>query len=69
MLGLGGGRFEEEHAAYGVPLPTLGERVDRLEEQLSSVHEQFGRVREACRAIGRNPDELTYSAGHILCCG
>ena len=24
--------------------------------------EGFGRVREACRSIGRNPDELTYSA-------
>jgi alkanesulfonate monooxygenase SsuD/methylene tetrahydromethanopterin reductase-like flavin-dependent oxidoreductase (luciferase family) len=33
------------------------------------VYEQFSRVREACRAIGRDPDELTYSVALILCCG
>jgi F420-dependent oxidoreductase-like protein len=36
-LGLGGGWFEEEHAAYGIPFPPLGERFDRLEEQLEIV--------------------------------
>ncbi|MDQ1737294.1 MAG: hypothetical protein QOH56_3545, partial [Pseudonocardiales bacterium] len=34
-FGLGAGWFEEEHAAYGIPFPALGERFDRLEEQLS----------------------------------
>lgn len=34
-LGLGSGWYEAEHAAYGVPFPPLGERFDRLEEQLS----------------------------------
>ncbi|MCW3068657.1 MAG: F420-dependent oxidoreductase [Solirubrobacterales bacterium] len=33
-MGLGTGWFEAEHAAYGIPFPTLGERFDRLEEQL-----------------------------------
>lgn len=33
-LGLGAGWFEQEHAAYGIPFPALGERFDRLEEQL-----------------------------------
>jgi F420-dependent oxidoreductase-like protein len=33
-LGLGGGWYEAEHAAFGVPLPPVGERFDRLEEQL-----------------------------------
>lgn len=33
-LGLGTGWFEREHAAYGIPFPALGERFDRLEEQL-----------------------------------
>jgi len=33
-LGLGTGWFEAEHAAYGIPFPPLGERFDRLEEQL-----------------------------------
>jgi len=34
-LGLGSGWFEQEHAAYGVPFPPLGERFDRLEEQFA----------------------------------
>lgn len=33
-LGLGAGWFEEEHQAYAIPFPPLGERFDRLEEQL-----------------------------------
>jgi F420-dependent oxidoreductase-like protein len=36
-LGLGTGWFEEEHRAYGVAFPPLGERFDRLEEQLAIV--------------------------------
>ena len=36
-LGLGGGWFEQEHAAYGIPFPPLGERFDRLAEQLAIV--------------------------------
>ncbi|MCA2215263.1 LLM class F420-dependent oxidoreductase [Jidongwangia harbinensis] len=36
-LGLGGGWFEREHAAYGIPFPPLGERFNRLEEQLEIV--------------------------------
>jgi F420-dependent oxidoreductase-like protein len=36
-LGLGTGWFQEEHAAYGIPFPPLGERFERLEEQLAIV--------------------------------
>jgi alkanesulfonate monooxygenase SsuD/methylene tetrahydromethanopterin reductase-like flavin-dependent oxidoreductase (luciferase family) len=36
-LGLGTGWYEQEHAAYGIPFPPLGERFDRLEEQLAIV--------------------------------
>lgn len=36
-LGLGGGWFEAEHAAYGIPFPPVGERFDRLEEQLEII--------------------------------
>jgi F420-dependent oxidoreductase-like protein len=36
-LGLGAGWFESEHAAYGIPFPPLGERFDRLAEQLEIV--------------------------------
>ena len=34
-FGLGTGWFEAEHSAYGIPFPPLGERFDRLEEQLA----------------------------------
>jgi F420-dependent oxidoreductase-like protein len=36
-LGLGAGWFEAEHEAYGIPFPPVGERFDRLEEQLAVV--------------------------------
>lgn len=136
-LGLGAGWFEREHAAYGIPFPPVGERFDRLEEQLDVVtglwatpvgqtftyrgahyelidspalpkpvqprvpvlvggtgarrtpalaarhasefnvamqpvdvvRNQFARVRQACAAIGRDSDELTYSVALVLCCG
>jgi F420-dependent oxidoreductase-like protein len=36
-LGLGAGWYEQEHLAYGIPFPGLGERFDRLEEQLAII--------------------------------
>ena len=36
-LGLGTGWYAEEHAAYGIPFPSVGERFDRLEEQLAVI--------------------------------
>ncbi|MBW6437985.1 LLM class F420-dependent oxidoreductase [Actinoplanes hulinensis] len=36
-FGLGGGWFEAEHRAYGIPFPAVGERFDRLEEQLEII--------------------------------
>jgi F420-dependent oxidoreductase-like protein len=137
-LGLGAGWFDREHAAYGIPFPSTGERFDRLEEQLAiitglwatpgdgqfsyegthyqvtdspalpkpaqrphppvivgghgprrtpalaakyadefniafspadEVAAQFGRVREACTAAGRDPSALVYSAAQVVCCG
>jgi F420-dependent oxidoreductase-like protein len=34
-LGIGASWFEGEHRAYGIPFPPVGERFDRLEEQLA----------------------------------
>ena len=137
-FGFGAGWFEAEHRAYAIPFPGLGERFDRLTEQLDIitglwltppghtfdysgqhytlaespalpkpvqapyppiviggggarrtpalaarfaaefnlafptldfVGTQFGRVRAACDAIGRNPDELVYSAAFVVCAG
>jgi F420-dependent oxidoreductase-like protein len=36
-LGLGSGWFDGEHTAYGIPFPPLGERFERLEEQLAII--------------------------------
>ncbi len=36
-LGLGAGWFEAEHRAYAIPFPPLGERFERLEEQLAII--------------------------------
>lgn len=36
-LGLGTGWWEDEHVAYGIPFPDVGERFDRLDEQLAIV--------------------------------
>ena len=36
-LGIGTGWFEQEHAAYGIPFPSLRERFERLDEQLAIV--------------------------------
>src|SRR3954452_25604889 len=36
-LGLGTGWLEAEHRAYGFPFPPLGERMERLDEQLAVV--------------------------------
>jgi len=36
-FGLGAGWFDAEHSAYGIPFPAVGERFDRLEEQLELI--------------------------------
>jgi len=137
-LGLGAGWFDDEHTAYGIPFPPLGERFDRLEEQLEIITglwrvpldsqysfegrhytvvgspampkpvqpggppiiiggggpkrtprlaaryasefnmpfsppkvfaDQVARVKQACEAIGRDPDDMVFSAAQVLCCG
>ena len=36
-LGIGAGWYEQEHVAYGLRFPSLGERFDMLEEQLEVI--------------------------------
>ncbi|MET9229861.1 LLM class F420-dependent oxidoreductase [Lentzea sp. NPDC003310] len=36
-LGIGAGWYEAEHAAYGIPFPSLGERFERYEEQVAII--------------------------------
>ncbi|MGA7834022.1 MAG: LLM class F420-dependent oxidoreductase [Acidimicrobiales bacterium] len=37
-LGLGAGWYDDEHTAYGIPFPPLGERFERLEEQFEIIN-------------------------------
>ncbi len=48
-FGLGGGWFDAEHRAYGIPFPAVGERFDRLEEQL-----------EIITGLWKTPDGATF---------
>lgn len=41
-FGIGAGWFEAEHRAYGIPFPGLGERFDRLAEQLDIITGLWG---------------------------
>ncbi|TWJ25872.1 F420-dependent oxidoreductase-like protein [Micromonospora endolithica] len=41
-LGIGAGWYEREHTAYGIPFPGVGERFDRLAEQLEIVTGLWG---------------------------
>ncbi|MGW1058332.1 LLM class F420-dependent oxidoreductase [Micromonospora rubida] len=49
-LGIGAGWYEQEHASYGIPFPAVGERFDRLDEQL-----------EVITGLWRTPVGETYS--------
>ena len=40
-LGIGAGWYASEHAAYGFPFGTDGERLDELERQLAEIHRQW----------------------------
>ncbi len=42
VMGLGGGWNESEHAAYGVPFPPVGERLNRLEESIHVMRALWG---------------------------
>ncbi|MGC4935100.1 LLM class F420-dependent oxidoreductase [Gordonia sp. DT30] len=41
-FGLGSGWFEDEHLAYGIPFPSVGERFDRFEESLEIITGLWG---------------------------
>ncbi|MEU7997848.1 LLM class F420-dependent oxidoreductase [Micromonospora sp. NPDC049060] len=49
-LGIGAGWYEREHTSYGIPFPGVGERFDRLTEQL-----------EIITGLWRTPPGETYS--------
>ncbi|MCW2511709.1 MAG: putative F420-dependent oxidoreductase, Rv1855c family [Mycobacterium sp.] len=54
-LGIGAGWFEAEHDAYAIPFPPLGERFERLGEQLDILTGLWGtRVGETFDYSGRH---------------
>jgi len=49
-LGIGAGWYQQEHAAYGIPFPDLGDRFDNFEEQTAIIH-----------GLWNTPDDETFS--------
>ena len=41
ILGMGAGWHEGEHEAFGIPLPPIGERIDRLESAVAVIRALF----------------------------
>ena len=60
-LGLGAGWYDDEHEAYGIPFPPLGERFDRLEEQLADPHRAVGDASGRAFALRRPHYQLEDS--------
>ncbi|MEE8558747.1 MAG: LLM class F420-dependent oxidoreductase [Myxococcota bacterium] len=61
QLGIGAGWFEEEHTALGFPFPSLGERLDRLEEALEIITAMFRGERPTFKGRFYNVEEAINS--------
>ncbi len=60
-LGLGAGWYGAEHSAYGIAFPDLGERFERLEEQLAIVTGLWGTKRGDLFSFDGNHYQLVDS--------
>ncbi|MGZ6300385.1 MAG: LLM class flavin-dependent oxidoreductase, partial [Candidatus Limnocylindria bacterium] len=58
VLGIGAGWHEGEHAMFGIPLPPIGERIDRLESAVGVLRALFSE--EARSAPGVTLDDPFY---------
>jgi alkanesulfonate monooxygenase SsuD/methylene tetrahydromethanopterin reductase-like flavin-dependent oxidoreductase (luciferase family) len=58
ILGLGAGWHEGEHRAFGIPLPGLRERIDRLESAVGVLQALFSEA--AARPPGVTRDDAFY---------
>jgi alkanesulfonate monooxygenase SsuD/methylene tetrahydromethanopterin reductase-like flavin-dependent oxidoreductase (luciferase family) len=64
VLGLGAGWFEGEHEPFGIPLPPIGERIDRLISAVEVLQALFSP--EAAEAPGvTRPDPYYPLAGAV----
>jgi alkanesulfonate monooxygenase SsuD/methylene tetrahydromethanopterin reductase-like flavin-dependent oxidoreductase (luciferase family) len=62
VLGLGGGWFEAEHGPFGIALPPIGERIDRLVSAVGVLEALFSRDAAAPPGVTR-PDPFYPLAG------
>ena len=63
-LGLGAGWFEEEHRAFGIPFPpSVGERFERLEEQLEIISGMWATAEEDRYSFAGEYYQLGDNAG------
>jgi alkanesulfonate monooxygenase SsuD/methylene tetrahydromethanopterin reductase-like flavin-dependent oxidoreductase (luciferase family) len=44
ILGVGAGWYEREHVENGIPFPTLGQRLDMLEDGIKAIHATWARA-------------------------
>ena len=63
-LGLGAGWFEGEHEPFGIPLPPIGERIDRLISAVEVLQALFSPEAAAAPGVTR-PDPFYPLAGAV----
>ena len=64
VLGLGAGWFDGEHAPFGIPLPPIGERIDRLISAVEVLQLLFTPEAAAAPGVTR-PDPFYPLAGAV----
>ncbi|MDP2350157.1 MAG: LLM class flavin-dependent oxidoreductase [Chloroflexota bacterium] len=64
VLGLGAGWFEGEHEPFGIPLPPIGERIDRLISAVEVLRLLFSPEAAAAPGVTR-PDPFYPLAGAV----
>ena len=64
ILGLGAGWHEGEHAAFGLPLPPIGERIDRLESAVGVIKALFSASASQAPGVTR-PDRFYQLQGAL----
>jgi alkanesulfonate monooxygenase SsuD/methylene tetrahydromethanopterin reductase-like flavin-dependent oxidoreductase (luciferase family) len=62
VLGLGAGWFEEEHGPFGIELPPIGERIDRLVSAVDVLRALFSEAAASPPGVTR-PDRFYPLAG------
>ncbi len=64
VVGIGAGWFDGEHRPFGIPLPPIGERIDRLISAVEVLHALFSPEAAAAPGVTR-PDPFYPLAGAV----